>query len=287
MGVLLSLNNKVFSKYDSRNLVGNIMELDVNKVVDGAELYIDMTNEKERKYGLEITEKMKENKWIVQVHSVCMFGLEENQINEYLEYYNEIALIYGENIKLTIHPAEEIKKEDSIIKTIDVISYITKYIKEKNLKLDVLIENLNEYRGKLRCNIFEIYDIMDKLQTIDKDIGITFDIGHYIYDYVNDYKKLYKYTDKIQNMHIHDIDNKRIEHSPFYYGNVDIEKMVKYIKSINYKENIVLEIGVEYFSNEIFEGKLSEYIKQIEYIKTNISNTIIKTKKIKKLKGAK
>lgn len=266
MGVLLSLNNKVFSKYDSENLVENIIKLDIKNVVSGAEIYIDMTNEKEKKYGLDLTEKMKENKWIIQVHSVCMCDLKENKINEYLEYYNKIALIYGGNIKLTIHPAEEIKKEDSIKKTIEVISYISKYVKKNNLKLDILIENLNEYKGRLRCNIFEIYDIINKLQNIDQNIGITFDIGHYIYDYVNDYKKLDKYTNKIQNIHIHDIDNQKIDHFPFYYGNVDIEKMVKYIKSINYKENIVLEMGIEYFDSKTFEGKLTEYINQIEYI---------------------
>lgn len=262
MKFLISLNNRIFSKYDSDKLIENIIKLDVNKVVGGAEIYIDMTNETEKEYCLSLTKAMKYNNKIVQIHSISMYKLEENTINQCLEYYNKISLIYGGKIKLTMHPAEEISKKDSIIKTIEKIEYITEYIQKNNLNLEVLIENLNEHSGIIRCNIYEVYEIMDNLK-ID---GITLDMGHYVYDYSNNYTSLDKYIDKIKNIHVHDVDNGRNDHHPFYYGNVKVEEMAEYIKKIKYNENVVLEIGLEYLNGETFKDKMSEYIKQIEYV---------------------
>jgi hypothetical protein len=263
MNFLISLNKKMFSKYGPKQLMESIIKLDVNKLVKGAEIYIDMTDEEERDYCLNFTKLMKDNNWIVQVHCADMYKLDETVIAEYLEYYNKIALIYGSNIKLTMHPESESSKYESIQKTIEILGYITKYIDENNLKLEILLENLNEHRGIIRCNIFQVYEIIDN---IDKT-NITFDMGHYVYDYSNDYTNLSdKYMDKIKNIHIHDIDNNRNDHCPFYYNNVKIQEIIKYLNVINYKENIVLEYGLEYLNGETFKDKISEYIKQIEYV---------------------
>jgi len=263
MNFLMSLNYRMFLKHTPKQLIDTIIELDVNKIVKGAEIYIDMTSEEEKEYCLNLTKLMKDNNWIVQVHSANMYKLEETAIVQYLEYYNKLALIYGSKIKLTVHPESESSKYESIQKTIETLGYIAKHIEKNNLNLEILLENLNEHRGIIRCNIFQIYEIIDKLNIE----GITFDMGHYVYDYSNDYTNLSdKYIDKIKNIHIHDIDNNRNDHHPFYYNNVKTQEITKYLITIDYKENIVLEYGLEYLNGETFEDKISEYIKQIEYV---------------------
>jgi len=253
----------MFSKYDAKQLMFAITKLDTNKVIDGAEIYIDMSNQQEKEYCIDLVKIMKEFNWILQIHSTDMNTLEEHIIDKYIQYYNKLAFIYGNKIKLTFHPAQESNRYESIQKTIETFKYITKYINQNNLNLEVILENLNEHKGTLRCNIQQVYEIIGST-SIE---GITLDIGHYVYDYSNDYTNLNnEYTSKIKNIHIHDIDNDRNDHYPFYYNNVKIQELVKYIKDINYKENIVLEFGLEYLNGETFEDKITEYIKQIEYV---------------------
>lgn len=246
-----------------------LINLDVNKVIDGAEIYMDMTNEEEKEYCLNLAKIMKDNNWIIQVHSADMHILEKKGIEQYLKYYNKIALIYDNKIKLTLHPAVKSSKYESIQKTIEIVKYINEYIQENNFELELLIENLNEHKGMLRCNIYQVYEIIDELMVN----GITFDMGHYVYDYSNDYTDLNnEHVSKIRNIHIHDIDNNRNDHYPFYYNNVKIQEIVKYINTIDYKESIVLEYGLDYLEGATFEDKISEYIKQIEYVSRNLIN---------------
>ena len=270
MNFLISLNGRMFSKYSAPQLMDILTNLDVNKVIDGAEIYMDMTNEEEKEYCLKLVKIMKDNNWIIQVHSADMYLLEEKVIEQYLKYYNEIALIYDNKIKLTIHPDTESSRYESIQNTIKIFKHINKYVYKNNLNLEILVENLNELHGTYRCNIYQVYEIIDKLM-ID---GITFDMGHYVYDYSNDYTDLgTEHISKIRNIHIHDInEDNRTDHYPFYFNNVKIQEIIKYLNIINYKECIVLEYGLEYLEGETFEDKIDEYIKQIEYVSRHCIN---------------
>ncbi len=261
---LLSINSKMFSKYESYELIELIKKLDIKKDVKGAEIYIEMKNEEERKYGTEFVKEMKKHNWILQIHSASIYDLTKEEIIDYLEYYNSLALIYNKKIKLTIHPAEEKCLDLSIEKTIEGMNFVSKYINENDLKLEILLENLNELNKKKRCNIYKTYEALEKL----KKIGNTFDVGHFVYDYSNDYKELIKeHMEKTKNVHIHDISDDRVDHYPFYYNNVKLSKIVKYLELINYKGNVVLEYGLEYLKGNKFEDKIDEYIKQIELVK--------------------
>lgn len=261
---LLSINSKMFSKYESYELIELIKKLDIKKDVKGAEIYIEMKNEEERKYCTELVKEMKKYNWILQIHSASIYDLTKEEIIDYLEYYNSLALIYNKKIKLTIHPAEEKCLDLSIEKTIEGMNFVSKYINENDLKLEILLENLNELNKKKRCNIYKTYEALEKL----KKIGNTFDVGHFVYDYSNDYKELIKeHMEKTKNVHIHDISDDRVDHYPFYYNNVKLSKIVKYLELINYKGNVVLEYGLEYLKGNKFEDKIDEYIKQIELVK--------------------
>lgn len=262
MDFLISINSKMFSQYDSIKLMQVITMLDINKSIKGIEIYIDMTNEEEKKYCLFLAKIIKDKNLILQVHSANMNNLENSNILEYLEYYNELSSIYGKTLKLTVHPSEENTVEESIRKSIKTLKYITEEITKNNFNLEILLENLNEHRAVKRSNIYEVYKIIDSV----KLGGITLDMGHYVYDYSNDYTNLNnKYTGSINNIHLHDIKDKE-DHHPFYYNNVKIKNAMNYLQKIGYNKSIVLEFGLEYLKGETFEDKISEYIKQIEYV---------------------
>lgn len=266
MNFLISMNNKMYSQYDNTQLIKTIMDLDVHNYVNGAEIYVDMLNEEEKEYCLKLVKTMKQNNWIVQLHCANIYNIEVGDIVEYLEYYNKLALIYDDVVKLTVHPAEEKTLEESVSKTIKTLNFVSEYIKQNNLDLELLIENLNEYKGNKRCNMFQIYEIVDSLE-ID---GITLDIGHYAYDYLNDFAKInIKYIDKIKNIHLHDINNKE-DHHPFYYNTILLEEVVDYFKKIKYNGNVVLEYGLEHINGETFDNKIDEYIAQIEYVSSHV-----------------
>ncbi|MDF2865361.1 MAG: Xylose isomerase-like barrel [Clostridia bacterium] len=266
MNFLMSINSKMFSQYDSLNLMNVITNLDVNNSVKGIEIYIDMINEEEKEYCLSLAKVIKDKNLIMQVHSVDMNNLKENSILEYLEYYNKLSLIYGKQVKLTVHSLEENTLEESIKKSIKILKSMMDKISENNFNLEVLLENLNEHREVVRCNIYEVYKIIDSVE-LD---GITLDMGHYVYDNSNDYSNLdNKYTNKIKNIHLHDISGKE-DHHPFYYNSVKIKEAMDYLKKIGYNENVVLEFGLEYLKGETFKDKIDEYIKQIEYVNSQL-----------------
>lgn len=266
MNCLISMNYHMFNEYDSEKLVEVISNLDIDKEIKGAELYIFLMNEEEKKYCRKLFKILTEKNWILQVHSIDLYNLSKEEIINCLNEYNYLASIYNKKLKFTIHPAEEKTFEKSIEKTVQILNFLQKYVNENKLNLEILIENLNEYSGKQRCNVYDIYKIFDQT-----DLGgITLDLGHFVYDYSNDFSKLNdRYNNKIKNIHLHDICNRK-DHYPFYYNIVNLEKVFKYLNKINYQENIVLEYGVEYLNGNSFEEKIKEYIKQIKYINDGI-----------------
>lgn len=266
MKFLISMNNKMFSKYTPYELIKTITKIDKTSSVDGAEIYIDLTSNTEKQYCLELVKLMKDSNWIVQIHSMNLSKLEYNTLKEYLDYYNNISLVYEDKLNLTVHPIDEEDIKEATVNSIKLFNFVSEYIKENSYNIEILVENLNKLNGKNRCNINEVKYILSSTN-ID---GITLDLGHFVYDYSNDYSSICD-LNKIKNIHIHDINN-NVDHYPFYYNNVKLDKIGKYLKEIKYNKNIVLEYGLEYLKGTALEEKINEYIHQIEYVKNSINN---------------
>jgi sugar phosphate isomerase/epimerase len=260
------MNNKMFSKYTPCELINTITKMDKTNSIDGAEIYINITSNIEKEYCLELVKLMKDRNWIVQIHSMNLSKLEYNTLKEYLDYYNKLSTVYLDKLKLTIHPSDEKDIKEATVNSINLFNAVNEYITKNNYNIEILVENLNKLNGKIRCNVNEVIHILDN---VDID-GITLDLGHYVYDYSNDYSNICN-IDKIKNIHLHDINN-NVDHYPFYYNNVKLDKIAKYLKEIKYNANIVLEYGLEYLKGTTFEEKINEYINQIEYVKNSINN---------------
>lgn len=253
MKLLLSLNNKIFM---NENLIDIIKKHDIFNVVKGFEIYIDLNKIEEKEKVLKLVEESLKEDYIIQLHGFSLENISIETIYENLKYYESISKKYLKKLLITFHPTLEINQ------TIDIISDINKYIKKNKFNLEISIENLNYLNGIKRINITEIYDIIEKLN----NTNITFDIGHYVNDYSNDFSLVNKYLDRINNIHLHDLNEKDEDHYPFYYNKVSLIRSVSFLKSIEYNQNIVLEFGLEYLNGDTFEDKISEYIRQLEYV---------------------
>lgn len=264
MNLLLSVNYKMFLNYDSSTLIKRIKSLDKSGLVKGIELYINLDSDIEKNYGIELAKLLKDENLILQLHSVNMDGFSENKILECMEYYNKIANLYDDVIKLTIHPYATKEGEiEATQNTIQILKIIKKYIDDNNSKIDIMIENLNKYNEVPRGNLDYVSNILTKID----EVYFTFDIGHYVYDYSNDYVgKELEIRNKLKNIHICDIDNSGHDHYPFYYNNVKLDVIAEYLKLVKYNENVVVEIAMDYLNGGDIDGKLAEYIKELEKI---------------------
>lgn len=260
MKFLISINNKMINQYPPNELINSIINLDQSNNIDGAEINIDVSNEVEKIYFMQLVKHMKKNNWIVQIHSRCMYNLDEETINKYLHYYNQLAIVYGNKIKMTFHPAEEETTTNVINKSTETINYISSIIKNNNYNLEILVENLNRLDYRIGCSVDTATDIFYKTNIK----GITFDIGHHAYNNPNDFK--IPNINIIENIHIHDI-NKKLDHYPFYYNNVQLDKISEFLNKIKYNKCLVLEFAFEYLRGTTFREKIIEYINQTEYIK--------------------
>jgi sugar phosphate isomerase/epimerase len=267
MEYFISINGKEFLEFGAAELVRLIKNNDKNSIIKGAEVAIDSREDEQKEFGIDLASAMSANGWMIQLHADNIYGAGENTIIKTLQYYNLIAEKCGTKTKVTFHPAEMQSIRDSIHKTRAALDYINNIVEKKRLDLDILLENLNTYGGKPRCNIEQIFEI---LRGSIKN-RITLDLGHYFFDYrINDIQLEKEFSKKIGNVHIHDIDGKRRDHQPFYYNNVKLEKIRDILNGIGYSGSIVAEISLCFLKGDSLETRLQEYISQVELIERKL-----------------
>jgi sugar phosphate isomerase/epimerase len=170
-------------------------------------------------------------------------------------------------IVLTMHSIYDENKDVSINKTVDYISNLLNNI--DNEKIIISLENLNDIRGYIRLNKEEIKSTILN----DEKIFFTYDIGHEITNYglITNLDE-YMISD-IRNVHIHSFDNKGVDHMPIYKNDIHWNEIIKgilFLKSNDYKYNIVFEYGLEYCKGNNVEEKVIDYLNSIDYVSERI-----------------
>lgn len=79
-------------------------------------------------------------------------------------------------------------------------------------------------------------DVYDKVKDLDKRIGLCIDIGHVVRIGLDPSKMIGQYKDRLYDMHMKDEDKNTAEGSPVEIGHgvIDIPKVIKSLKKINY-----------------------------------------------------
>ncbi|MCQ2749034.1 MAG: hypothetical protein MJ246_03345 [Clostridia bacterium] len=151
--LLLSINYKLFLD-DADSFIKFIKDNDPEGKVGGFEIYFDDEKEEEKTFAKDLARLSRENGYIFNVHS--RWYRSEDSYNEYLRFVNELALEYGKTITLTLHPVESENKQEAEDFSKNLFARLVQYIKEKDYKLDLCIENLNILHGLDRLAIVEV-----------------------------------------------------------------------------------------------------------------------------------
>lgn len=132
----------------------------------------------------------------------------------------------------------------------DHIKYGLRLINKNQM---ILIENMPSRRYTL-SKPKEIKDFVSSLKS--SRVGCVWDIPHSKLAMGNKYLEFPKILrNKIKEVHISDIKNKK-DHLPLGKGNLNIKEVIKNLKDINYKGDIILEI----LSGDIYHIKKSKDI---------------------------
>lgn len=265
MNLFLSLNKK-FLSYSPNDLINKIIEFDINKNVKGIELCLDISRQNEYDYVLQLVKACNASNFKFQMHAIDFDTFELSHIFKLLDIYGSIASFLHYPFNLTIHPLSKLNSDNDNDKrdtehNIHIFYEMMNYVKFKKYNIDILIENLNILNNDIRDNIFEVQTIVSNVNSLH----ITWDIGHQIFDGINDLFVQNNFMAITHNIHLHDI-NATFDHSPFDYHKVDLSKVFGYLNSRYYDFPIVIEIGIDCFYANSFEGKFKKYIEHLDYI---------------------
>lgn len=258
MKFILSINHKFFH-LSPGEFINSWKKYDKDNLISGIEVYVNIKNSGELDYLKKLSQEIKKNKWILQIHGPSIDRLNE----ELLEYYNHISQITKQNIRITCHPIDKHQNIDhNIFESYSLFDKYSNIINKNNYNLTLLIENLNNLKGQIRPNLQDINPIYSYLN----NVFLCWDIGHEVDNYECKYQLSNIQLEKLKNIHIHDIGPIE-DHYPFDYDRTDYKRVMQYLKEINYKENIVLEIALDYLKGNNFDQKQINYIKQIQLLK--------------------
>lgn len=86
-------------------------------------------------------------------------------------------------------------------------------------------------------------DVHGKIKDLDKRIGFCIDIGHVVRIGQDPAVLIEKYKDRLYDMHMKDTDKAQADGKPVEIGRgvIDIPKVVKVLKKINYQGSVALE----------------------------------------------
>ncbi len=135
----------------------------------------------------------------------------------------------------------------------ELLPFVEKYVKDTNIRLAIHNHGPGDKVYPTPATIIE------KIEKLDSRIGLCIDIGHVVRLGMDPIESLKKYGHRIFDMHLKDVDGITEKNKPVQIGRgvIDIPKVMKTLKNINYKEIVSIE-----YENDAdnAEGGLSESV---------------------------
>lgn len=135
----------------------------------------------------------------------------------------------------------------------ELLPFVEKYVKDTNIRLAIHNHGPGDKVYPTPATVFE------KIEKLDSRIGLCIDIGHVVRLGMDPIESLKKYGHRIIDMHLKDVDGITEKNKPVQIGRgvIDIPKVMKTLKNINYKE----VVSIEYENDaDNAEGGLSESV---------------------------
>lgn len=253
MELLLYIDNKILG-ISPDNLINNILSTGIK----GFEVSFDIFSYIEANYLKRLAELCKKNKLKLQVHAHI-----HDNIEKQLDFYQEVSIIYGNNINIVNHPVSSeniyLAQEQTNILFSKILNYI--YIKQYNLLIS--IENLSSRVNTIRLSKKLLLPILSN----NEDLYFTYNIGNEIKDYgkIIDLQKLF--IERLNNVHIYTFDLKS-NHKAITKNDpikMNIIKGLTYLKQNDYNGTLVLDYDFSLFGDNN-EQRLKEYIESAKFI---------------------
>jgi sugar phosphate isomerase/epimerase len=225
-------------------------------LLDGIEIKANLDNPIECVRLSEYASHLKEDNLSLQIHVHDQFSDYYDQykkLTAYLKYYQSLADIMKETLKITIHPIEHEKPEKALYRTIKLLARLNAIKRIYQLDLEFIIENIQDkaldYSSILKQSL----------------ISYCWDIGREVKSNTCDYHLKDLMKSKLLNVHIHDVYKE--DHQPLIYGNTDYLKSIEYLLSIQYQNALVVEVKYEYLKGNNWYEKFEDYLEQVCILK--------------------
>jgi sugar phosphate isomerase/epimerase len=259
MKVLMSVNYK-FMNVTPKNLLDLIHQN--NSKLDGFEVCINANSANEINYLKELAFEAHRNNLVLQMHGTIYNDELTNY--KYIDTINDISNIMETNINIVYHPIYNESKEESVATSTRFLNNMLNYIRLKNYRITLSVENLNDIINQDRLNKDDLIPILEKLP----NLRFTYDIGHELIDYGNitDLNEILK--QRLNNVHIHTFHNTH-DHQIMTNDDIHKESWIKgitYLKVINYSGTMVLEYDLNSFWFDTIEEKIVGYLNSIDKI---------------------
>jgi len=261
----MSFYAQMFTDFaDAKEFAKKVKEKDVENVVDGIEINLNVDDKELVDYYIEVSKHLKENNLELFLHAPNFNKL--SSIEKLISVYKKFEDAYGDKIRFNIHPVFSdhftyYDKKD----TLDEIEVLDEVMEHSHLHMEYCVENLNERYNLKRINVDKIDEILEK-----SNIKFCWDIGHAVFDGIKSYELTKIQKERLMHVHLHDVCCK-IDHLPFIGADVDYEKALKYLININYNNSITIELAHENLKGKTTEDKVVNYIKEIKKIKDTYS----------------
>lgn len=119
----------------------------------------------------------------------------------------------------------------------DLLSFVNELVKKHNIKLAIHNHGPGDdlYRSP--------NDVYEKVKSLDKRVGLCIDIGHVVRIGQDPVPMIEKYSERLYDMHLKDIDKAEAEGGSIEMGRgiIDIPGVIKALKKINYQGVMALE----------------------------------------------
>ena len=119
----------------------------------------------------------------------------------------------------------------------DLLSFVNELVKKHNIRLAIHNHGPGDdlYRSP--------NDVYEKVKSLDKRIGLCIDIGHVVRIGQDPVPMIEKYSERLYDMHLKDIDKAEAEGGSIEMGRgiIDIPGVIKALKKINYQGVMALE----------------------------------------------
>ena len=258
MKLLLYLDKQIFFKKPDE-LIKEILK---HPFIKGIEVSIDIDNNDEKEYLKKLASLCNEKKLILQIHAHII-----DDVKKQLDFYNEVAVLYNNNLNILNHPLESDNIYLAQEKTNTLFVRIISYIKEQKYNITFSVENLSARANTVRLS----KDLLLPILNNNEKLHFTYNIGNEIRDYGKVININEVFLKHLNNVHIYSYDFKNIHKAVVLEDEhfKEIIRVLNYLKQNGYTDPLVLDYDFALLgSND--EERLTNYFKSAEIINKNI-----------------